>query len=124
MKLVSGCKIQTKCVAMDMQALDHPLHTTMGKNGGPLGMNLNGNKGVPITDEYIEEFGMEAYAEFNKAAYIEAFGKEKYMEKFGFLEDHGLEGTWEPCHKYMLGNGIVGIENLGGDLDKVVGKKF
>jgi len=24
----------------------------------------------------------------------------------------------------MLGNGIVGIENLGGNLDKVVGKRF
>ena len=33
-------------------------------------------------------------------------------------------GTWEPCHKLMLGNGIVGIENLGGDLAKVSGKRF
>ena len=24
----------------------------------------------------------------------------------------------------MMGNGIVGVENLGGDLDKVVGKRF
>jgi kynurenine formamidase len=24
----------------------------------------------------------------------------------------------------MLGNGIVGVENLGGDLDKVSGKRF
>lgn len=24
----------------------------------------------------------------------------------------------------MLGNGIVGVENLGGDLDKVKGKRF
>ena len=28
-------------------------------------------------------------------------------------------GTWEPCHKEMLGHGIVGVENLGGDLDKI-----
>ena len=33
-------------------------------------------------------------------------------------------GTWEPCHKVLLGNGIVGVENLGGDLDKVSGKRF
>ena len=24
----------------------------------------------------------------------------------------------------MMGNGIVGVENIGGDLDKVVGKRF
>ncbi len=117
-------KYKPKCVAMDMQALDHPLHTTMGKNGGPLAMNLNGDLGISITDEYIEMYGEEAFAEFNKATYIKVHGKEKYMEKFGFLEEHRLEGTWEPCHKYMLGNGIVGIENLGGDLEKVVNKKF
>ncbi|MDF2791437.1 MAG: cyclase family protein [Neobacillus sp.] len=117
-------KYQPKCVAMDMQALDHPLHTTMGKNGGSLGMNLAGYSGKTITEEYIEQFGIEAFAEFNKETYIKTFGEEKYVEKFGFLEEHKLEGTWEPCHKYMLGNGIVGIENLGGDLDKVSGKRF
>lgn len=117
-------KYMPKCVAMDMQALDHPLHTTMGKNAGPLGMNLNGYSGKPITEEYIEQFGIEAYAEFNKETYIKTFGMDKYMEAYGKLENHGLEGTWEPCHKYMLGNGIVGIENLGGNLDKVVGKRF
>lgn len=117
-------KYKPKCVALDMQALDHPLHTTMGKNGGPLGMDLNGNHGISITDEYIEKFGIKAFAEFNKATYIEQFGQKKYDDKFGFLEEHGLEGTWEPCHKYMLGNGIVGIENLGGDLEKVVNKRF
>ena len=115
---------KVKCVALDMQALDHPLHTTMGLNGGPLGMNLNGASGRPITEEYIEKFGIEAYAEFNKATYIDQFGKEAYDKKFGFLEEHGLEGTWEPCHKMLLGNGIVGIENLGGDLDKVKNKRF
>ncbi|SCZ78600.1 cyclase family protein [Acidaminobacter hydrogenoformans] len=117
-------KYKPRCVAMDMQALDHPLHTTMGKNGGNVGMNLIGNSGKPITEEYIEKFGIEAYAEFNKETYINVLGKEKYMEAYGDLENHGLEGTWEPCHKFMMGNGIVGVENLGGDLDKVVGKRF
>ena len=51
-------------------------------------------------------------------------GKAKYDEKFGELEAIGCPGTWEPCHKYMLGNGIVGVENLGGDLDKVKNKRF
>ncbi len=116
-------KYKPKCVAMDMQALDHPLHTTMGQNGPPQ-MNLPGKSGKPITEEYIEKFGIEAYAEFHKDTYIQVHGKEKYMEAFGKLEAAGLEGTWEPCHKYMMGNGIVGVENLGGNLDKVVGKRF
>lgn len=30
---------------------------------------------------------------------------------------------WEPCHRQLLGNGIVGFENVGGDLDKVTGKR-
>jgi kynurenine formamidase len=30
---------------------------------------------------------------------------------------------WEPCHRQLLGNGIVGFENVGGDLDEVTGKR-
>ena len=58
-------KHKVKCVAMDQQALDHPLHTAMGKNGPPQ-MNLPGASGKPITEEYAEQFGEEAYAEFDK----------------------------------------------------------
>ncbi len=28
---------------------------------------------------------------------------------------------WEPCHKILLGNGIIGRENVGGDVDEVTG---
>jgi kynurenine formamidase len=112
-----------KCVAMDMQALDHPLHTAMGNNGMTR-MNLIGASGKTISEEYIEQFGEEAYAEFDKFAYIKIYGKEAYARKFGELEAIGCWGTWEPCHKMMLGHGIVGVENLGGDLDKVSGKRF
>ncbi|BAL93475.1 MAG: cyclase family protein [Rubrivivax sp.] len=31
---------------------------------------------------------------------------------------------WEPCHNLILGNGIMGYENVGGDIEKVVGKRF
>ena len=116
-------KHKVKCVAMDSQALDHPLHTAMGNNGMTK-MNLIGYTGRPITQEYIDEFGEEAYAEFDRELYIKLHGKEAYDKKFGELEAIGCWGTWEPCHKYMLGNGIVGVENLGGDLEKVVGKRF
>ncbi len=116
-------KHKVKCVAMDMQALDHPLHTAMANNGMTR-MNLLGASGKPITEEYIEQFGIEAYAIFDKEVYIKIFGKEAYDEKYGELEAIGCWGTWEPCHKYLLGHGIVGVENLGGDLDKVSGKRF
>ena len=109
---------------MDCQALDHPLHTAMGNNGMTR-MNLLGATGKPITEEYKELFGEEAYAEFDKFEYIRIHGQAAYDEKFGELEDLGVWGTWEPCHKEMLGHGIVGVENLGGDLDKIpAGKVF
>jgi kynurenine formamidase len=114
---------RVKCVAMDSQALDHPLHTAMGNNGMTR-MNLIGASGIPITEEYKNEFGEKAYAEFDKFEYIRIFGQEAYDRKFGSLEAIGNWGTWEPCHKYLLGHGIVGVENLGGNLDKVSGKRF
>ncbi len=30
---------------------------------------------------------------------------------------------WEPAHKILMSNGIPGIENIGGDLDKITGKR-
>ncbi len=36
------------------------------------------------------------------------------------IEDFPL---WEPCHKILLGNGIMGWENIGGDLDQVTGMR-
>ena len=30
---------------------------------------------------------------------------------------------WEPCHREILGNGIVGFENVGGQIDAVTGKR-
>jgi kynurenine formamidase len=116
-------KHKVKCVAMDSQALDHPLHTAMGNNGMTR-MNLLGSSGRPLSEEYIEQFGKEAYAEFDKFAYIEVHGQAAYDKKYGELEKVSGWGTWEPCHKVLLGNGIVGVENLGGDLDKVTGKRF
>jgi kynurenine formamidase len=109
-------KHKVKCVAMDSQALDHPLHTAMGNNGMTR-MNLLGITGMPLSEEYKMLFGEEAYAEFDKFEYIRIHGEKAYYEKFGLLEKFGNWGTWEPCHKLMLGHGIVGVENLGGDLD-------
>jgi kynurenine formamidase len=30
---------------------------------------------------------------------------------------------WEPAHKIMMTNGIPGIENIGGDIDKITGRR-
>ncbi len=116
-------KYKVKCVAVDGQALDHPLHTAMGNNGMTR-MNLLGATGRPLHEEYKELFGEEANAEFDKFEYIRIHGQEAYDKKFGLLEEFGNWGTWEPCHKMLLGHGIVGVENLGGDLAKVSGKRF
>ena len=107
-----------KCVAMDSQALDHPMHTAMSRNGMTR-MDLLGATGKTLIEEYRELFGEEALAEFDKFEYIRIHGQEAYDAKFGELEAIGCWGTWEPCHKTMLGHGIVGVENLGGDLDKI-----
>lgn len=115
-------KHKVKCVAMDQQALDHPLHTSIGQNG--TNMNLAGYSGRPVSEEFIEKYGKEEYAEFHKETFIEVFGEEKYREAYGSLEKAECAGTWEPCHKLMMGNGIVGIENIGGDVEKIVGKRF
>ena len=47
---------------------------------------------------------------------------EEYKKETGreVIEDFP---EWEPCHRLLLGNGIMGWENVGGDIDKVVGKR-
>ena len=47
---------------------------------------------------------------------------QEYLETTGrtVLEDFP---DWEPCHNAILRNGICGFENVGGDIDKVTGKR-
>jgi len=47
---------------------------------------------------------------------------EEYKRETGrdVLEDFP---EWEPCHRLLLTNGIVGWENVGGDIDEVLGKR-
>jgi kynurenine formamidase len=46
----------------------------------------------------------------------------QYKDETGrdVLDDFPL---WEPCHRAILSHGIVGFENVGGDLDAVTGKR-
>ena len=48
---------------------------------------------------------------------------EEYEEMFGHpaIEDFP---EWEPCHDILMANNVMGIENLGGDLDKVTNQRF
>jgi kynurenine formamidase len=79
-----------KMVAIDVQALDHPLGTYIADHGpGPMAPHLN--------DEYKAETGRD------------------------ILQDFPL---WEPAHKTLLCNGIPGVENAGGDLDALTGKRM
>jgi kynurenine formamidase len=47
---------------------------------------------------------------------------EEYKQETGreVKEDFPL---WEPCHRALLGNGIMGWENVGGDIEQVVGMR-
>lgn len=66
----------------------------------PLGTKLVDHGPGPshphLHDEYLAETGRDVMADFPH---------------------------WEPAHKIMMGAGIPGIENVGGDLDLVTGKR-
>jgi kynurenine formamidase len=66
----------------------------------PLGTAIGPQPNGPLIDGVCEEYkahtGREASADFPE---------------------------WEPCHRALLGNGIVGFENVGGQIDAVTGKR-
>jgi kynurenine formamidase len=66
----------------------------------PLGTKLIAHGPGPshphLMDEYRAETGREAMEDFPR---------------------------WEPAHKILLGNGIPGIETVGGELDRVTGRR-
>jgi kynurenine formamidase len=64
--------------------------------GTALGPQPNGPIFPPLLDEYKEYTGRDAADDFPE---------------------------WEPCHRALLGNGIVGFENVGGQIDEVTGKR-
>jgi kynurenine formamidase len=47
---------------------------------------------------------------------------EEYREETGREVSEDFP-EWEPCHRLLLGNSIMGWENVGGDIDKVLGKR-
>jgi kynurenine formamidase len=84
---------KVKAVGIDVQALDHPFGTAIGPHGP--GASTGGL--LPwACAEYKAETGRDVLQDFPE---------------------------WEPCHRALLSNGIYGFENVGGDLDKVTGKR-
>jgi kynurenine formamidase len=66
----------------------------------PLGTAIGPQPNGPLVPEVLEEYKRETGREVS--------------------EDFPL---WEPCHRHLLGNGIVGFENVGGQIDEVTGKR-
>ena len=83
---------KVKCVAMDMQALDHPLHTAMGNNGMTR-MNLLGASGNPITEEYKELCSAKKLMQDLTNSSTSKSMARKHMTKFGALERDRLLGN-------------------------------
>ncbi len=70
-----------KAVGVDQQAMDHPLGTVIGPRGVSAAW---GGHGAGIRPDIIREYEQET--------------GEKAIEEFP---------DWEPCHKILLGNGIM-----------------
>jgi kynurenine formamidase len=64
--------------------------------GTAIGPQPNGPLVPEVIDEYHEHTGRDIHQDFP---------------------------LWEPCHRHILGNGIVGFENVGGQIDDVTGKR-
>ncbi|MDP7982383.1 MAG: cyclase family protein [Conexivisphaera sp.] len=86
-------KKKIKGLAQDVQATDHPLATVLVQ--GNMGQ---GNPPVMpwLADLYKKKTGRDVREDFP---------------------------YWEPSHRILYTHGIWGIENAGGDIDKVTGKR-
>jgi kynurenine formamidase len=82
-----------KAVGTDTQALDHPLATSIGPHGPA--EHLGGLLPWAVK-EYEQQTGRTVLDDFPE---------------------------WEPCHRAILSKGIYGFENVGGELDKVTGRR-
>ncbi|AAB90047.1 conserved hypothetical protein [Archaeoglobus fulgidus DSM 4304] len=87
-------KKKVKAVGIDTQALDHPLATREAWHH-------------PGADE------RNSILPWLKEEYKQLTGRD-VSEDFPY---------WEPCHRLLLTHGIMGWENVGGDIDKVTGQR-
>ena len=79
-------------------------------------------KGVGFDLQALDHILYTYAAEHGPGPYVPRI-VEQYIKEFGHspLEDFP---EWEPVHTILLGNNVMGIENLGGDIEKVKGQRF
>ena len=75
-----------------------------------------------VAPAFSESSGVDYAAEHGPGPYVPRI-VEQYIKEFGHspLEDFP---EWEPVHEILLGNNVMGIENIGGDVEKVKGQRF
>ena len=79
-------------------------------------------RGVGFDMQAIDHILYNYAADHDPGPYVPRI-VEEYEEMFGHpaIEDFP---EWEPCHDILMANNVMGIENLGGDLDKVTNQRF
>ena len=87
---------------------------------------------VPDGAEWLVKKGVKAYA-IDACGLDTVLAEHPLSERMPWLhkelkKETGRDAdeefpTYEPCHRMLLGNGIPGIENAGGDIDLVTGKR-
>ena len=79
-------------------------------------------KGVGFDLQALDHILYTYAAEHGPGPYVPRI-VEEYIKEFGHspLEDFP---EWEPVHDILLRNNVMGIENLGGDIEKVKGQRF
>ncbi|MDS9668750.1 cyclase family protein [Flavonifractor plautii] len=79
-------------------------------------------KGVGFDLQALDHILYTYAAQHGPGPYVPCIVDE-YKKEFGHepIEDYP---EWEPVHTILLGNNVMGIENLGGDIEKVKGQRF
>ena len=79
-------------------------------------------KGVGFDLQALDHILYTYAAQHGPSPYVPRIVDE-YKKEFGHepIEDYP---EWEPVHTILLGNNVMGIENLGGDIEKVKGQRF
>ena len=79
-------------------------------------------KGVGFDMQAIDHFLYTYGGKHGPGPYVP-----RIVEEYEEMAGHPVEEDfpeWEPCHDILLAHNVMGIENLGGDLDKVKNQRF
>jgi kynurenine formamidase len=81
-----------------------------------------GAKGVGVDPQALDHPLATAIGNHGPGPLLPGVVKEYEKRKGHAIEEDFPD--WEPCHRLVLGNGMVGFENVcGADIDKVTGKR-